>query len=64
MIGITVIYVNMLIIKKNANARKEAIMPNWCYNELEDWKNDTTAANDEFKVFKSVHDIDDGKLDF
>ena len=64
MIGITVIYVNMLIIKENANARKEAIMPNWCYNELEVWKNDTTAADDEFKVFKSVHDINDGKLDF
>ena len=39
-------------------------MPNWCYNELEVWKNDTKTAEDEFKVFKSVHDIDNGKLDF
>lgn len=39
-------------------------MPNWCYNELEVWKDDTTNAADEFKVFKSVHDIDKGKLDF
>ena len=65
MIGITVIYVNMLIIKKNANARKEAIMPNWCFNEMEVWKDDTTIAEDEFKVFKSVHNLDKGdNLDF